>query len=193
MKKYAILILLLLVAAMNFNLILKPLNLVTGGTQGLAIIVNHLFKIRPSLLIFIINGIMLILSLIFLKKETNIGTILATFIYPLFIKLTRNLSLSIFLSLNIFAVIISGIVCGITCGIIYRLGFSTGGINVVSLILKKYFSFKIAITNFIINFIIIGFGCFYFGLLKSICSIIIIVINSSLIYLIMKTKKRTNL
>lgn len=189
MKKYAILILLLLVAAMNFNLILKPLSLVTGGTQGLAIIANHLFKIRPSLLILIINGIMLILSLIFLKKETNIGTILATLIYPLFIRLTKNISLSFFLSSNIVAVIISGIVCGITCGIIYRLGFSTGGINIISLILKKYFSFKIAITNFIINFIIIGFGCFYFGLLKSLYSIIIIVINSCLIYLIMKTKK----
>ncbi len=190
MKKYLILCFLLFVAAMNFNLILKPLNLVTGGTQGLAIIGNYLFKIRPSLLIFIINGIMLILSLIFLKKETNIGTIVATIIYPLFIKLTKNISLKILLFSNIIAIIISGLVGGITCGLTYKEGFSTGGINIISLIFKKYFHFKIAITNFIMNAIIIGFGCFYFGFVKSLYSLIIIIINSSLIYLIMKSNKK---
>ena len=45
--KYFLLLLALFIAALNFNLILKPLHLVTGGTQGLAIILNHLLKLKP--------------------------------------------------------------------------------------------------------------------------------------------------
>ena len=40
MKKYLLFLIILLIAAINFNLFLKPLKLVTGGTQGLSIIIN---------------------------------------------------------------------------------------------------------------------------------------------------------
>lgn len=184
MKKYFLLIILLFIASINFNLILKPLNLVTGGTQGLAILGKRVLSIKPSLIVFIINTIMLLLSFIFLKKETTLGTVIATFTYPLFIRLTdfiNPLSIPVLIS-----ALIAGIVCGITCGLIYKLGFSTGGINVISVIFKKYFNFKISITNFIINTSILILGCFYFGFIKFIYSLVVIIINSILIYLIMK-------
>ena len=184
MKKYFLLIILLFIASINFNLILRPLNLVTGGTQGLAILGKHILSINPSLIVFIVNTIMLLLSFIFLKKETTLGTIIATFTYPLFIRLTdfiNPLNISILIS-----ALIAGIVCGITCGLIYKLGFSTGGITVISVILKKYFDLKISITNFIINSSILIISCFYFGFIKLIYSLIVIIINSTLIYLIMK-------
>ena len=60
MKKYILLTLSLFFAAINFNLFLKPLNLVTGGTQGLVIIINKFLDIKPSILILIINIISLI-------------------------------------------------------------------------------------------------------------------------------------
>ena len=49
MKKYIYLAILLLIAALNFNLILKPLELVTGGTQGLALLIYSLSKLKPSI------------------------------------------------------------------------------------------------------------------------------------------------
>ena len=61
MKKYIILIISLFFAALNFNLFLKPLNLVTGGNQGVAIIIKHLTKLKPSFIILIINIIALII------------------------------------------------------------------------------------------------------------------------------------
>ena len=91
MKKYLLLLIILLIAAINFNLFLKPLKLVTGGTQGVSIIINSFTNVSNSLLIFIINLLMLILSFIFLRKQTTFGTILATISYPLFVKLTSSL------------------------------------------------------------------------------------------------------
>ena len=164
-KKYIYLILSLFLAALNFNLILKPLELVVGGTQGVAIIINHLINVRPSLIILIINTIMLLLSFIFLSHETTYGTIIATFIYPLLVRLTSNIPFFNFNNgFNIILVIIAGIICGITGGIIYKQGFSNGGISIIPLLINKYFHIKVYLSTFIMNGIIVILGCFYFGI-----------------------------
>ena len=189
-KKHLLLLIVLFIASLNFNIILKELDLVTGGTQGLSIILNHLFKISHSTIILIINLSMLIISYFTLPKETTCGTVIATFIYPLFVKLTNNInSLNINDNHLIFLAILSGIICGITGGIIYKLGFSSGGINVVALVIKKYFNVNIAITNFVLNTIIILLGYFYFGIVKCLYSILVVLINSYIINRILKSKK----
>lgn len=187
LKKYLLLLIILFIASLNFNIILKELNLVTGGTQGLSIILNYFLEINHSILIFIINILMLIISFFTLSKETTYGTIIATFIYPLFIKLTNNIfSIS---NVNlIYIVILSGIICGITSGLIYKLGFSSGGINIIALVLKKYFNINIAITNFILNTIIILLGIFSFGIKKGLYSILVVFINSFIVNKILKNR-----
>lgn len=180
MKKYIYLVIILFISALNFNIVLKPLNLVTGGTNGLAIIFNYLLKISPSLIILVIDILMLIISFIFLSKKSTLGTIIATFLYPLFIKLTSLINISINIP-TILLVIISGVVCGFTCGYIYKLGFTSGGINVISLVLNKKYNTNIAKCNFIINLFIILVGGFNFGVVKLLYSVLIVIINSYII------------
>ncbi len=181
MKKYFCLLIILLVSSLNFNLILKPLKLVTGGTQGLALVINNITGLSPSLVILLINVVMLVLSYIFLSKETTCGTIVSTFIYPLFIRLTGNMAV-IGNSKNILVfVIISGIVCGITCGYIYKLGFSSGGVSILPILLNKYFKFKVSFFNFFINALIIVLSYVQFGVVKCIYSLLVIIINSYII------------
>jgi len=190
LKKYFFLLILLFIASLNFNIILKPLKLATGGTQGLAIIINSLIKLEPSTIIFIINISMLVISYFLLSRETTYGTILATFFYPLMVRLTNNLISFKFINhyLIIF-VILSGIICGITSGFIYKLGFSSGGLNLISLIIKKYFHINVAITNFCLNVIIILLSCFSFGIKKGLLAILNILINSIIINLILRKNK----
>lgn len=190
MKKYLLLLIYLLLAALNFNLILHPLSLVTGGTQGLAIVLNHLLPIRPSLIILIINVTALTISYFFLTKENTYSALVATFAYPFFVKITSTLpTISIIEKHITIAAIIAGTICGLTGGLIYKLGFSSGGTTVINLLAKKYLKIKIAIANFISNGLIIGLGYFIFGLKKTIYSIIVISIGSIIIYLILKKEK----
>ena len=183
MKKYLKLLLILLIAAINFNIFLKPMKLVTGGNQGLAIIIHELIKMPHSTIVLIINLLMLILSYIFLKKETTLGTVLATISYPLFIKLTSFFNLNI--STNLLNVIITGIISGLTNGYIYKLGFTAGGINTIAPIINKYKNIKVGTINLIINIIILLIGCFQFGIKKLLYAIVVIIINSIIINLVM--------
>ena len=150
MRKYIYLAILLLIAALNFNLILKPLELVTGGTQGLALLIYSLSKLKPSISILIINIITLILSYFFLSKTTTYGTIASSIIYPLCVKLTSFIPNYSFIQNNqILFTIIAGIVCGITGGYIYKIGFSSGGVSTVNLLLNKYLKIRVATANFL--------------------------------------------
>ncbi len=189
-KKYFLLVLMLLLASLNFNLILKRLSIVTGGTQGLALIISNVLNIETSIIILIINVLMLLLSIIFLDKNTVYGTIVSTFLYPFFVRLTSNINL-VFLNSTplFFLILITAFLCGVTGGIIYKLGFSNGGISLIPLFFKKYLNINIDITYFIMNTLIIILGIFTFGILKSFYSVIVIFINSIIIRLILKRKR----
>lgn len=182
MKKYLILTISLLFAALNFNIFLNNLNLVTGGTQGLALLIKHIINIKISTIVFIINIICLIISIIFLKKETTTSAVISTFIYPLFIRITSIIPvLNIIENHPLISSIIAGIICGTTGGIIYKMNFSSGGLTTINLLLKKYYNIKESISNFVINGIIIIIGSIFFGLIKAIHSIIVISISSIII------------
>lgn len=185
-KKYLLLLIILLIASFNFNLFLKPLHLVTGGTQGLAIVLNDITKLNHSTIILMINVLMLILGFLFLSKKATIGTILATFSYPLFVKLTSNFQFSFSsIYLNIF---VTGIISGLTNGFIYKLGFTAGGVNTLGPILKKYWDIPVGTINLFINSIILLLGCVHFGLTKCFYSILVIIINSLVINLVLYKK-----
>ena len=187
MKKYSILVIALLFAALNFNIILKNLNLVTGGTQGIAIIIEKTTNLNTSKIIFIINITSLIISLIFLKKETTTSTIISTFAYPIFVKITSYIpTLTIIRKYKIISSIISSIICGTTGGLIYKMDFSSGGLTIINLLLKKYLKIKVSKSNFIINTLIIIIGTIYIGINKLIYSLIVVTISSITIHSIMK-------
>jgi uncharacterized membrane-anchored protein YitT (DUF2179 family) len=191
MKKYIILLISLFIAALNFNLFLKPLNLVTGGNQGIAIILKHITNLKPSLTVFIINIIALIISYIFLRQETTISLVLSSLTYPLFIRLTNNLYIPSITNIPIIVSIVAGIICGITGGLIYKLNFNQGGISIINTLLHTYLKIKIPITNFIINTSIMLIGSIYFGFIKLIYSLIVISISNLIINIIMSKNNLT--
>lgn len=190
MKRYLLLALALLFAALNFNLILKPLELVTGGTQGLALLIHSVVKVNPSYIILGINLVTLIASYFLLAKQTTYGALVSTFLYPFFVRITSFLpDFPMIYQYEILWVMIAGIVCGITGGYVYRLGFSSGGVNTINLLVNKYTKLKVAYSNFLINTLIIIFGCFLFGVKKGLYSIIVILFSSCIIYFMLKKYK----
>ena len=84
-KRIIILLISLLVLSFVYNLLLLPTDLVAGGINGIAIITNYVYEIDSSLMIFLISLSCLFFSLMYLGKERTLGSILATFIYPLFV------------------------------------------------------------------------------------------------------------
>lgn len=185
--KYLILIICLLISALSFNILQYPNNLVSGGLPGISIIINKYIKISPSTIIFILSVIFFVLSYSFLGRKKTYSSILATFIYPLFVRITSYINF-IYISDKIIISILIGIITGISVGLIYKIGFNNGGISILVEIISKYTKISISVVSFIINIIIVLLGWLVVGNNMAIYSSIIIIINSLVVGLIIKNR-----
>lgn len=173
------------IMAVTYNLFLLHYELVTGGTSGLAIIITDLFEISPALFIFIAELFLLVLSFFLLGAKTTGMTIIGALLFPFFISLTSNFCADLTPKLNfdsmIIVTLISGILFGTGSGLVYKMGYSTGGSDILMQIINKYMHISSGVSLFLSNVFIIILGAFVFGLNKAIYGIIIIVINSIIV------------
>lgn len=182
-KRIIILLISLLVLSFVYNLLLLPTDLVAGGVNGIAIITNYVYEIDSSLMIFLISLSCLFFSLMYLGKERTLGSILATFIYPLFVKLTALLTQNITINYDdkFLIIIFAGVIGGLANGFIYKTGFSNGGLPIISQILYKYHKIPIAKSSMVINSIIIIIGSIFLGWSMLMYAIILVFINNLMI------------
>lgn len=182
-KRVAMLIISLLFSALVYNLFLLPVNLVTGGSSGIATITKYVYDIDPALMILIVSIICAILSFMYLGPEVTAVTLLASVLYPLFVKITEPLVSIIQIDYSDMFVItlFAGVLNGIANGIMYKTGYSNGGLPVISQILEKYHKIPIAKTSAFMNITIVLIGGIFFGSTNVMYAIILIYLNSIII------------
>lgn len=188
LKRYIVLIVCLFISACYFNLLQLPNKIVTGGIAGLSIILNDLIGVEPSIIILLISLSLLIVGTITLGISKTSGAITSSIIYPFFVDITENINKVINLNIENMLIIsiILGILFGITTGLVYKVGFSNGGLSILSEIISKYTKVSLSKTIFIINFIIVIIGSFTFGIEMLLYAFIILLINSFIIEIILK-------
>ena len=168
--------------AISFNLFLLPNNIAVGFS-GLSVIVNSLWGIRPSVFLFISYIFLGILSFAFLGFHSTKKAVIGSMIYPLLVELTSYMSP--YFNFNgiekIVLVFMGALVSGFGSGLVYKVGYSTGGTDIINLIISKYSKKPIGTCHVMSNFIIIGLGFLTFGLSTVIYSIIVVCIMSWII------------
>ena len=152
-------------AAFSFNFFIKPINLVAGGTPGLALVLSNAFGISTTTVVTVMYIITFVFGLIFLSKSSIVGIIYASVTYPIFVYLTENITdiLVINYSDLFLITVIAACISGITNGLIFKNGFASSGVAIFAPIIHKYFKISISLANFLINATIVLFGGYFFG------------------------------
>ncbi len=182
-KRITMLVVSLFFSAIVYNLFLLPVNLVTGGAGGIATITNYVYGIDPALMILIVSITCALLSLMYLGPEVTAVTILASVLYPFFVKITEPLTdiiqmdYSDMFTITLFA----GVLNGIANGLMYKTGYNNGGLPVISQILEKYCKIPIAKTSAVMNITVVLIGGVFFGSTNVMYAIILIYLNSIII------------
>lgn len=179
-KRFLIFITSLFLLAIVFNLFLEPLNIASGGSNGIAIIIKEVFGIDASQTTYVIYLITLILSLFCLSKEITISLVIATLVYPFFVDITSNITDVIILDYSnpLLISIFAGVLKGIGTGIILKIGLNSGGLIVIANVIYKYFKISISKTNMMMNSIIVLISGYYFGISNILYAIIVIYIST---------------
>lgn len=163
-----------LLYAISFSLFFSPNDIVTGGSTGLAIIINEIFNVDMSLFVFFFSLAFLIIGYITLGKYNTLKTICGVILLPIFIKFTSIFPMIIDLSKSSMFLIVffGGIVMGLGNGIIIRSGFSVGGFQTIYQILYKYYGISIGKASLISNGITVLIGGIFFGISNVLYAII---------------------
>ena len=180
LKTYLTMVISLLITAVCYNVFLVQLNIVAGGTNGIATITKHVFGINPSITLFVLAVFFLIISRIFLGREKTIAATFASLAYPVFVKVTEPLIDMIYFSTSdMFIVIIfAGLLCGLANGLMYKTGYNSGGLSVLCQILHEKYHISLAKAVLVTNLIVVFAGSFFFGVENAMYAIILLYINN---------------
>lgn len=171
--------------ALNYNLFFVRYNIVTGGTSGLAIVFQEWLGWNPDIFIYVASILLLGVSFILLGKQKTKGAIIGSILYPFFITFTKPLSdlLAKYFVFEDFITIIvlTSILYGFANGLIYKMGYNTGGSDIIMKIISKYGHMSEGKANFISSIMILAFGAVVLGVPDIIYAVIVIYISSIIV------------
>lgn len=156
-----------LVSAVGIYFFKFPNHFSTGGVSGLSIILNGLFPaVKASYFVTGINIVLLAIGLIFIGKGFGIRTIYASLLLSFslqaletFVPLQGSVTGEPMLDLC-FSVLLPAA----GSAVLFNVSASTGGTDIVAMILKKYTSLHIGTALFCVDFLIAASSGVVFGL-----------------------------
>ena len=128
-----------LLSAVTLHVFVYKNNFAPSGVDGIATMVQALTTLNAGVVTLAINIPLLIVAWKILNKKYVIYTLLFTFLSSGFIMLLDYINFPQYEAMyeKVVAAVFSGLLLGIRTGIMIRLGFSTGGIDIVAAIFQK--------------------------------------------------------
>lgn len=143
------------VYALSVKLFLLPANLISCGTTGIALVVNHVTGIPISGFIFVFNMVMLAVGWWILGRKFAMTTVLSSLFYPIALELLNHLLGDVHITEDILLnTLFAGLGLGGSLGIVIRAGASTGGMDIPPLVLKKRFHIPVSVSLWAFDFCI---------------------------------------
>ncbi len=158
-----------------------PNHFSTGGVTGIAIVLGHYIpSITPGTLVTIINVILLIIGFAVFGKSFGIRTVYASLlmsgtlqlleaILPLDQPMTSQPLVELMFAVGLPAV---------GSAILFNLDASSGGTDIIAMILRKYTSLNIGVALLCSDIIITVSACFAFGMETGLFSVLGLIIKS---------------
>ncbi len=161
-----------------------PNGFATGGVSGIGTILGGIIKFIPvSVWIAGLNVFLLLVGILILGRANGIRTIfcsllfsLLTYLLEVFFPMTEPFTNQPFLEL-IYAMLLTAF----GSALIFNNNASSGGTDIVALILKKYTSINVGKALLIVDFIVAGMSFFVFGIEAGLFSLLGLFIKAYLV------------
>lgn len=159
--------------SIGVNMFLIHASLLSGGVTGLALILQYLFKIQAGYIILIFNIPLFLLSLKKLNRKFSLYSLVGILTFSISLILTEPISNILNINDKLLYCIYGGVVNGIGFGLVFAHRGSTGGFDIISMLIrKKYTNYNIGKISFSINLIIVTISAFIFGLPNALYTLI---------------------
>lgn len=153
-----------------------PHNLLAGGLSGVAIMLYYLTGFAPGTINLILNIPILFAAYRWLGGWAVVTAVYGTVAVSFFIDAFSFMSTMGLSQTPLVGSITGGILIGVSSGMIYRTDGTTGGIDPIAQIVRKYWGLQMGSVIFAINFIIILISAFLFTIEAAVITLISIYI-----------------
>ena len=172
-----------LTGAVGLNYFLIPANVFSAGMTGIAQIVEHLLSnvglsIDTGILIFLLNVPVFILGFIKLGKSAMILSFANVIAMSFFTTIVPTGQVTDNVLMN---AITGGVLLGIGAGLSLKFGFTTGGLDIVSLLLSKTTGRTVGNYMMLLNGVIVVVAGFFFTWESALYTIITIFTMSTVV------------
>ena len=163
-----------------------PHGVIMGGATGIGLTIAHYVPVDLSIIIFIVNSILFVVGATVLGKKFAVATIASTFIYPTFLSIVQKIPGIDGLTDNLMlATLYAGALLGVGIGLIVRVGSSTGGTDIVALVLNKWFHIPVAGLLYVIDFLVLGGQVFFSDTEQIMYGVLMLVLETAILNKVM--------
>jgi len=154
-------------------------QLISGGVTGLGIVTNHYTGINISLIVGIINVLLFLLGLLFIGKKFALSTHISTFAFPVLLEFfNTNAIFHNYCQDTLLAVVLAGCLVGIGVGLMIRSDASSGGMDIIAIILNRKLGIPVFIMVNVFDFIILCMQATFSNPTKILYSIVLVFVTS---------------
>lgn len=161
-----------------------PNNFSTGGVTGIAIVISKFIPgVSTGTLVFLFNMILLAVGFLVLSRKFGFATVYSSTLmsvviwvlerlYPMEAPFTNEPLLELIFAVGLPA---------LGSAILFNIGASTGGTDIVAMVLRKYTSIDIGRALLMADFLVAFSACFVFGIHTGLFSILGLLMKSMLV------------
>ena len=162
LKSYAIITVGLILYVLAWVVFIMPHQLVGGGVTGISAVIQYCTGFHVSYSFFIINGILLLIALKILGPAFGVKTVYAMVVTTLLLRFLPMVIPQEFIQIialdngKLLSVIIGGMLSALGISLTFSQGGSSGGTDIVALMITKYRAISPGKILLILDIFIIG-------------------------------------
>lgn len=125
--------------SVGINAFLKPHTIAPGGLSGLSVVLNKVTGIPVSVIMLIIGVPLVLLTFKIMGVKNSMKTLFGTLLFSFMVQATDGLSRMNLTHDALLSAIAGAVLMGLALGIMFKFDASTGGTDLIALILSKKF------------------------------------------------------
>lgn len=137
-KDYTIMLAGLILYVLSWTLFLIPAQITGGGISGLAAVIFYSTKIPMGLTYFAINVVLISIALKILGPNFGVKTVFNMVALTLLFAIPQEYFPGALIEDNFLSAVLGGMMGGVGIGLVFSRGGSTGGTDIIAMIINKY-------------------------------------------------------
>lgn len=134
-----------------------PSGVIMGGATGVGIVLARFIPLDTATIVLCVNLMALALGWAVLGWRFVVATIASSLLYPIFLGAAQRIPGIDHLTADpLLAALLGGGLVGIAVGLVMRVGSSTGGTDVVNLVLHKWTHIPVSAAVYLTDIVIMG-------------------------------------